>query len=242
MKVMSTGAVHWVPPAIYITTCQVNVLNYPFDDQTCPLTMGSWVTPTSEMNITLPPTRDTEGLDSIDTTYVANTEWELIGFPCVQHSSVYSCCSNSSYMVITCSIKVKRMYMFYVRNLALPCLLLLVIGSLSFCLPAESGERVTLSVTVLLAMTVFVILMVEKLPPTSKNIPLMGKYSTSLSPRVSLSMTVLLAVIVVIILMVEKFPPTSKNILLMGKYPTSLCHTTNHEITIPCTLNVGWLV
>jgi len=52
--------------------------------------------------------------------------------------------------------------------------LLMGIGILVFCLPPESGEKVSLSVTVLLAMTVYQLLIAETIPATSEVIPLIG--------------------------------------------------------------------
>ena len=47
---------------------------------------------------------------------------------------------------------------------------------LAFVLPPESGEKVSLGVTVLLALTVFLLLVADTLPPLSDSIPLMGKF------------------------------------------------------------------
>jgi len=52
------------------------------------------------------------------------------------------------------------------------------IGTLVFFLPPESGEKVSLSVTVLLAMTVYQLLIAETIPATSEVIPLIGEYYT----------------------------------------------------------------
>ena len=49
---------------------------------------------------------------------------------------------------------------------------------LSFVLPPESGERIGLGITVLMAMAIFQELTSEKLPVDSKNIPLLGKSIT----------------------------------------------------------------
>ena len=43
-----------------------------------------------------------------------------------------------------------------------------------FLLPPDSGEKVTLGLTVLLAFSVFMLLVAENMPPTSEYIPLIG--------------------------------------------------------------------
>jgi hypothetical protein len=48
---------------------------------------------------------------------------------------------------------------------------------LVFCLPPDSGEKVTMGITVLLAFSVFLLRMGEDLPETSEYIPLLSKYA-----------------------------------------------------------------
>ena len=46
---------------------------------------------------------------------------------------------------------------------------------LVFCLPPDSGEKIALGVTVLLAFSVFMLAIAEKMPETSESIPLIGR-------------------------------------------------------------------
>ena len=36
------GKVVWTPPAIFKSSCEINVEFFPFDEQTCFLKFGSW--------------------------------------------------------------------------------------------------------------------------------------------------------------------------------------------------------
>ena len=89
---------------------------------------------------------------------------------------LYKCCPDP-YPDVTFTIIMKRRPMFYLFHLLFPCVLLTAIGLMTFCLPPESGEKVSLAVTVLLAMTVFMLVIMENIPPTSEVVPLFGGYA-----------------------------------------------------------------
>ena len=76
---------------------------------------------------------------------------------------------------VTFTIKLKRRSTFYIVNLIAPCALLFFISFLGFCLPVDSGDKVDLEITIVLAMVVFQMVVTELLPPTPDAIPLLGK-------------------------------------------------------------------
>jgi nicotinic acetylcholine receptor len=52
--------------------------------------------------------------------------------------------------------------------------MLSILTCLTFYLPTESGEKVSLGLTVLLAFSVFMLLIAESIPATSEFIPLIS--------------------------------------------------------------------
>ncbi|XP_065110795.1 neuronal acetylcholine receptor subunit alpha-9-II [Paramisgurnus dabryanus] len=162
------GEITWDSPAITKSSCRVDVSYFPFDSQQCNLTFGSWTYNGNQVDIRM-------GMESGDLSdFVENVEWECHGMPAVKNVIMYGCCSDP-YPDITYTLLLKRRSSFYIFNLLLPCFLISFLAPLGFYLPADSGEKVSLGVTVLLALTVFQMMVAESMPP-SESVPLIGKY------------------------------------------------------------------
>ncbi|OCT93429.1 hypothetical protein XELAEV_18016498mg [Xenopus laevis] len=162
------GQIMWDSPAITKSSCKVDVSFFPFDRQQCRLTFGSWTYNGNQIDIL-------NHLDTGDLTdFVENVEWEVLGMPAKKNVITYGCCSEP-YPDVTYTLMLKRRSSFYIFNLLLPCVMISFLAPLGFYLPADSGEKVSLGVTVLLALTVFQLLVAESMPP-SENVPLIGKY------------------------------------------------------------------
>ena len=78
---------------------------------------------------------------------------------------------------ITFYITIRRKTLFYTVNLILPTVLISFLCVLVFYLPAEAGEKVTLGISILLSLVVFLLLVSKILPPTSLVLPLIAKES-----------------------------------------------------------------
>jgi len=86
---------------------------------------------------------------------------------------VYACCVEP-YPDVTFTIHMRRGSLFYVVNLIAPCFLIFLISFLGFFLPVESGDKVNLETTILLALVVFLLMVGETMPPTPDAIPILG--------------------------------------------------------------------
>ncbi|KFU90269.1 Neuronal acetylcholine receptor subunit alpha-10, partial [Chaetura pelagica] len=164
----SDGHITWDSPAITKSSCKVDVSYFPFDGQRCRLTFGSWTYNGNQIDLH-------NRLDTGDLRdFVENVEWEVLGMPATRNVITYGCCSEP-YPDVTFTLLLRRRASFYIFNLLLPCIMVSFLAPLGFYLPADSGEKVSLGVTVLLALTVFQLLVAESMPP-SESVPLIGKY------------------------------------------------------------------
>lgn len=114
-----------------------------------------------------------KGIDISD--YQESVEFDLMSTRGVRHERRYPCCSYY-FVDITYYINLRRKTLFYTINLMTPCIGIAVLTSLVFFLPSDSNNKISLCVNVLVTLTVFFLLLVEIIPPTSWVIPLVGRY------------------------------------------------------------------
>ncbi|CAL1611087.1 unnamed protein product [Knipowitschia caucasica] len=183
--VNSSGFCEYLPPGIFVSTCSVDVRWFPFDIQRCELKFGSWTFDGWLLDIQMKEA-DVSG-------YMTNGEWDLIGVPGDRHEMFYDCCAEP-YPDVTFVVTLRRRTLFYALNLLIPCVLLSSMTLVVFLLPANSGEKISLGITVLLSLTVFMLMVAEIMPATSDSVPLIGQYFAS--TMVIVGMSVVATVIV----------------------------------------------
>ncbi|XP_018577209.1 acetylcholine receptor subunit alpha-like [Anoplophora glabripennis] len=172
------GLVEWKPPAIYKSSCEIDVEYFPFDEQTCVLKFGSWTY--DGFKVDLRHMDEKAGSNVVDvgvdlSEFYMSVEWDILEVPAVRNEKFYTCC-DEPYLDITFNITMRRKTLFYTVNIIIPCMGISFLTVLTFYLPSDSGEKVTLSISILISLHVFFLLVVEIIPPTSLVVPLLGKY------------------------------------------------------------------
>ncbi|XP_071169768.1 neuronal acetylcholine receptor subunit alpha-10-like isoform X1 [Mytilus edulis] len=176
----SDGSVSYNFPTVLKSVCRIDVTYFPFDTQVCRLTFGSWSHHGFEMDVV---NSATEGDLA---TYIEHNEWDIAAFPVIRHVLHYNCCPEP-YPDVTFYLTLKRKSQFYVLTVLFPCILTASVAALTFILPPESGEKVSLGVTVLLSLAVFLLMVSEQLPASSDTYPYIGMYFASSMTLVALS-------------------------------------------------------
>ncbi|XP_026710652.1 acetylcholine receptor subunit delta [Athene cunicularia] len=182
--IYNTGDVYWLPPAIFRSACPINVDFFPFDWQNCTLKFSSLAYSALEINMHLKEESDpktgkyypVEWIIIDPEGFTENGEWEIIHRPARKNIHPDNPPETSEHQDITFYLIIKRKPLFYVINIVTPCILIAFMAILVFYLPADSGEKMTLVISVLLAQSVFLLLISQRLPATSHAIPLIGKY------------------------------------------------------------------
>uniref|UniRef100_A0A674J706 Cholinergic receptor nicotinic gamma subunit n=1 Tax=Terrapene triunguis TaxID=2587831 RepID=A0A674J706_9SAUR len=187
----SNGCLLWMPPAIYRTSCAIFVTYFPFDWQNCSMVF-QWEDGQTIEWIVIDPEAFTE-----------NGEWAIKHRPAKKIVNAERFTPDDlGYQQVVFYLIIQRKPLFYVINIIVPCVLISSVAVVVYFLPAKG--RCTVSINVLLAQTVFLFLIAQKVPETSDAMPLIGKYLTFL-----LVVTVVIVANAVIVLNVSLRTPNT---------------------------------
>ena len=140
-------------------SCPVDVTYYPFDKHKCSFIFSTWAQDTNEISLT-------PYGDNVQTSYFSeNGAWKL-----------YNSSINKEVNTIHFVLYLERKPRFVLVNVILPIVFMSFLNTMIFAIPAESGERISYSITVLLAIAVFITLVGDNLPKTSSPMSLFGYY------------------------------------------------------------------
>lgn len=142
-----TGRVEWRPPAIYKSSCEIDVEYFPFDEQTCVMKFGSWTY--DGFQVDLRHIDENNGTSVVDigidlSEFYKSVEWDVLEVPAIRNEKFYTCCTEP-YLDITFNITMRRKTLFYTVNLIIPCMGISFLTILVFYLPSDSGEKVNVS-------------------------------------------------------------------------------------------------
>ena len=195
---------------IYKSYCAINIEYYPFDIQDCYMKFGTWTFDGSLVDLEHININKSikekyhiigngvtklyqieRGIDMSD--YYQSVEWDILSIPAQKNIKYYNCCPEP-YFDIYFNITIRRKTLFYTVNLLIPCVNISFLSVLVFYLPSDSGEKLTLGISILVALLVFYLLLIELIPPSSLVISLLGKYL--LFTLVLVNLSILLTIIV----------------------------------------------
>jgi len=105
-----------------------------------------------------------EGQEKVDLSdYVNSGTWDIIDCPGFINYT-FDDMEGHHKALITFTLYIRRKTLFYTVNLIIPCVLISFLSVCVFYLPADAGEKMTMCISILLALVVFLLLVSKILP------------------------------------------------------------------------------
>ncbi|KAK7114258.1 hypothetical protein V1264_000343 [Littorina saxatilis] len=181
VSIAHTGHMSWEPGILTKTICEVNIGKYPFDFQECEIKFLTWMHTNKTLDVQ--PGSDYVSLDAC----IQNGEWDITEALAKPYFYPSTYRPGTAHTGVTFRIALHRKRTFYVLNTIIPVVMLSLLNVLVFLLPASSGEKMALAVTVLLSFTVYLSIISEVMPKTSESISILAVYLTLLLSLSTLS-------------------------------------------------------
>ncbi|XP_033969382.1 5-hydroxytryptamine receptor 3A-like isoform X1 [Trematomus bernacchii] len=150
-----------------VSSCKMNIYKFPFDTQSCTLSLSSMAYPVEELRFEF--YKDSEMVTEM-TRQRIQSDWQFMNMT-VQYRPQLSQKQSVIY-----TITMKRNQGVFITNFLVPIMFLYCLDLASFLMSDSGGEKVSFKVTVLLAVTVMQLLLNEMLPSSSDVVPLIAVY------------------------------------------------------------------
>ncbi|XP_071116520.1 neuronal acetylcholine receptor subunit alpha-9-like [Haliotis cracherodii] len=198
--IRSSGLVTWEPRLVGETSCKIDIRKYPFDTQTCNFEFLPWMTTSRFLNTTSP-------LNNIYmSSFKPHGEFTVEGSSVqVNHHKVDF--MDDEVVEISFSVVLCRRPTFYWMVMVFPMVTFPLLCPISFLVPVASGEKITLSITVVLSYLVFIGSMNDAMPKLSDTVSLMVMYAS-----IQTMLSILTVVANGIIICIHSLPTTSEHI------------------------------
>ncbi|XP_058650523.1 5-hydroxytryptamine receptor 3A-like [Onychostoma macrolepis] len=176
-----------------VSTCTMNVHKFPFDTQTCHITVSSINYSDKEMKL-VPASNSSKATQVARESILTQGEWEFLNISVSLQNENYE---GLTYDRIKYTISVRRMPLMHFINFQLPILFFLVLDLASFFIP-DRGEKLCFKVTVLLGISVLLLILNDILPSKSHRCPLIAVYVVVIFSFMLLSLLETILVIYII--------------------------------------------
>ncbi|XP_014780908.1 neuronal acetylcholine receptor subunit alpha-9 [Octopus bimaculoides] len=150
----------------FTTLCTLNMLHFPFDNQTCPIVIKSSIS-AQNMNLI---NNSPESKLKILYEDTQRSWYNIVISDCK--------CNRTKTRSIMFLVAARRKCIYHIFASLIPCSLLVFIASLSFFSPPESGEQISLSITNFLAFVTYFMSFSQNFPKNMslETVPIFCKY------------------------------------------------------------------
>ena len=163
------GDIRWSYQEKLVSFCEIDVRYFPFDRQSCSILLQSTIYDSSQLTL--------RSLYRVVRLYnFIRSEWE-IHHATIEEIDLYSAQHMRHFSTIRIKIELVRFSRLYIMKIIFPFSIISLLALFSFCLPIDSGEKITLTVSVLLSLSIYLQIISDYVPKTERGFCILTLYS-----------------------------------------------------------------
>ncbi|XP_032304175.1 5-hydroxytryptamine receptor 3A-like isoform X1 [Coturnix japonica] len=149
-------------------TCGLMILKFPFDTQTCNISIASFLYPATDLSMKVKRT-PAEMLVNSQSFFLTDGEWKFTNLSINEYMEEID---DGEFPVITYMISMKRRPTLYILNLILPTCALYLLDMAVLFGPSSLEEKVSFQISIILGSSMLAVILNNMLPTSSNEPPI----------------------------------------------------------------------
>ncbi|NXM72365.1 5HT3A protein, partial [Serilophus lunatus] len=170
MVLMHNGSCNSTRPFQVTLTCSLIILKFPFDTQTCNLSIASFLYPETDLVMKTRRTASESMRDS-QSIFLTDGEWKFTNLSIIESTEMQD---DKGYSVITYEISMERRPTLYILNLILPTCALYLLDMAVLFGPSSLEEKINFQIAIILGSSMLAVILNNSLPTSSNKPPVIG--------------------------------------------------------------------
>ncbi|XP_057240335.1 5-hydroxytryptamine receptor 3A-like [Malurus melanocephalus] len=171
MVLRHNGSFNSTRPFQVTLTCSLVILKFPFDTQTCNLSIASYLYPAVTDFVMKTKRTPAEIMIDSQSFFLTDGEWKFTNVSIIEYTETFA---NKDYSLVTYVISIERRPTLYILNLILPTCALYVLDMAVLFGPSSLEEKINFQIAIILGSSMLAVILNNSLPTSSNKPPIIG--------------------------------------------------------------------
>ncbi|NXC28898.1 5HT3A protein, partial [Campylorhamphus procurvoides] len=172
MTLMHDGSFNSTRPFQVTLTCSLMIFKFPFDTQTCNLSVASFLYPVTDLVMKIRRAAS-ESMNHNQSFFLTDGEWKFTNLSIIEYTETMD---DKGYSVITYKISMQRRPTLYILNLILPTCALYLLDMAVLFGPSSLEEKINFQIAIILGSSMLAVILNNSLPTSSNKPPIIGTH------------------------------------------------------------------
>ncbi|NXI99721.1 5HT3A protein, partial [Psophia crepitans] len=172
MTITHNGSFSSTQPFQVTLTCSLEILKFPFDIQTCNLSIASFLYPVTDLVIKTKGT-PAQMMKASQSYFLTDGEWKFTNLSIIEYTEKMD---DGRFPVVTFVISMERRPTLYILNLILPTCALYLLDMAVLLGPSSLEEKINFQIAIILGSSMLAVILNNILPTSSTKPPVIGTH------------------------------------------------------------------